>query len=91
MTIDEVERLMGGPPGDYGDFPADTGAQTLEGFSCPPGSGSVRPPDGLTWFDDDEKYEFCFDSTGRLLAKHERAAYGRQGGFVARLRSIFLL
>lgn len=91
MSKSEVEALMGGPPGDYGDYRADTGSQTLEGFFCPPESRSFKLPTGLTWLDDDEKFEVCFDTAGYVVAKHERSEYGRPTGVLARIRSLFVL
>jgi hypothetical protein len=91
MTRAEVEELMGGPPGDYGRYIADVGSQSLEGFFCPPGSRSFHPPTGLTWLDDDEKFEFCFGSDGRLIVKHQRSEYGRSTGVWARVRAFLTI
>jgi hypothetical protein len=90
MSKTEIEALMGGPPCDYGMYRTN-GSQTLEGFFCPPEGRSFKPPTGLTWLDDDEKFEFCFDSSGRLVAKHQRSQYGRPTGVLARISSLFTL
>ena len=90
MHLEEVERLMGGPPGEYGRY-ASTGSThtTLEGFDCPPGSNQFPgPPTGLRWTNDDHSFEFCFDEEGVLIAKHERAEYGRSPGILARILTV---
>jgi hypothetical protein len=69
MSQADVEIVLGGPPGDYGnpELKGYPGTSTMEGYT--------RPKDFVlhVWFDDRNRFELCFDATGRLVLWHKRA------------------
>jgi hypothetical protein len=69
MTQDEVEALLGGPPGDYGQYPSGGFDMTAEGFVCP--SGSVEK----LWYDDDHRFEIFFGDEGKLAGVFQRGSH----------------
>ena len=74
MTQAEVEKLLGGPPGNYGRYARGTGFMTMEG---------IVVPSGLTeknWCDDGHRFEIWFDQEGRVAAFHKRAGYSQGQG-----------
>ena len=71
MTQADVERLLGGPPGCYGNPKNNEALMTLEGFFAP--SGCVEK----LWFDDFNQFELYFDASGQLAAWHKRASFSR--------------
>jgi hypothetical protein len=71
MTQDEVEVLLGGPPGDYGENKSDLAMMTLEGVIGP--QGSVEK----VWFDDHHRFELFFDDTGKVVGLHKRSGFSR--------------
>jgi hypothetical protein len=78
MTQAEVERLLGGPPGNYGRYANGDGLMTLEGYIAP--AGSVEK----IWCDDAIRFEIYFDAQGRVVGQHKRASYQqtpREGPF----------
>lgn len=64
----EVEDLLGGPPGNYGQD-GGSAMMTLEGVLAPPGSVE------RIWSDDANRFEIYFDSRDRVVACHRRAGY----------------
>jgi hypothetical protein len=72
MTLEQVEDLLGGPPGDHGWFFAGSGMMTEEGVNAPAGSIEV------IWFAEDHRIEVYFDSEVRVVTLHERAKWGRR-------------
>jgi hypothetical protein len=72
MTQAEVERLLGGPPGNYGRY--SQCIMTLEGYIAPPGSVEKR------WRDDAHCFEIYFDQEDRVVGLHKRAGYGQHPG-----------
>jgi hypothetical protein len=66
MTLNEVEDLLGGPPGDYGWLWFGSSAMTLEGVVAPPGSTE------MVWLNDDKRIEVYFDKQGRVTVVHQR-------------------
>jgi hypothetical protein len=73
MPQTDVELLLGGPPGDYGnpELRSSPGLQTLEGLLPPKGSVLKQ------WIDDRNRFELYFDTSGHLVAWHERARFSR--------------
>jgi hypothetical protein len=71
MTLQQVEDLLGGPPGDYGWFLIGSTIMTEEGSIVPPGSKE------LLWFNDNHRIEVFFDGQGRVVAVHKRAKWER--------------
>jgi hypothetical protein len=71
MSQAEVETLLGGPPGYYGQYPGGTGRMTAEGVISPPGSVE------RIWHDDSNRFEIYFDSGGFVVTAHKRAGYGQ--------------
>src|SRR5215217_3963985 len=51
MTLQQVEDLLGGPPGDYGWFWFGSSMMTKEEAGVPPGSTE------RVWFNDDQRIE----------------------------------
>src|ERR1051325_8760768 len=73
MTLQQVEALLGGPPGDYGfAFGPTTTTMTVEGVVVPPGSTA------LLWFNDNHRVEVYFDNQVRVVAVHKRAGWKRR-------------
>jgi hypothetical protein len=72
MTLQEVEDLLGGPPGDYGMWRFGAGEMTQEGVLAPPGSTE------LVWFDDDNRLEIFVDNENKVVAVHRRARWQRR-------------
>lgn len=70
MTQQEVEQLLGGPPGIY--YPAYLGAGA--GWSKEAVIISGRAAETL-WYDDKARYEIWFNNAGRVVAKHKRASW----------------
>ena len=66
MTLQQVEDLLGGPPGDYGWRRVGSSSMTMEGVLAPPGSKE------MVWFNDDKRIEVYFDKQGRVLVVHQR-------------------
>jgi hypothetical protein len=69
MTQAEVERLLGGPPGNYGRYSASRSIMTLEGYTGPPGSVEK------VWCNDAHRFEIYFDQQDRVVGLHKRAGY----------------
>ena len=68
MTQNEVEVLLGGPPGFYGrNF--GRSKMTEEGVILPPG---VRE---MSWSDDNNRLEVFFGSDGKVWGSHKRAGF----------------
>jgi hypothetical protein len=70
MTQAEVEALVGGPPGDYGNYGVgwhNNGFMTAEAFLAP--EGSIEK----CWWDDTQRFEVWFDSNNRVVGVHKRA------------------
>ncbi len=67
MTMEQVEQLLGGPPGDYGyNQGGDEVMMTLEL------AGIRQPSIKYVWFDDGHWVEVYFDSDGLARFAHER-------------------
>lgn len=69
MTQQEVEHLLGGPPGIY--YPSYPGAgwgMTGEGYQ-------VRDAAEFLWWDDKKRYEVWFNDRGKVVGKHQRARW----------------
>lgn len=79
-SMSEVERLLGGPPGNYGRSTGG-GFQTLEGFF------GVAGGDVYLWFDDSHQLEIAFFE-GHVIGTHERAGYARDVNLAGRIRRI---
>ncbi len=95
MTRVEVERLLGGPPGDYGryaDGDVDYGDGLVLQVFAVPGDGDAKPQ---TWTDDRHHFYVFFDSRDRVVAgskqsRFQRSPKGWSFAFVtARVRAIF--
>ena len=73
MPRSDVELLLGGPPGDYGnpELRNCSGLRTCEGYFEPP--GSVQK----VWLDDCNHFELYFDTSGCLAGWHKRYSYTR--------------
>jgi virginiamycin B lyase len=82
LPVGEVERLLGGPPGNYGRYSAHSAVMTAEGFEGPPAS------EVLLWSDDSRQIEIAVRDE-HVVGMHERAGYGRDKSFTNRLRRIF--
>jgi hypothetical protein len=82
MSLSEVERLLGGPPGNYGRYSEETGSMTLEGYLAPPGSGEK------VWCNDENRFEIYFDQQKQVVGYHKRARYSQEPGpsWLERLR-----
>jgi hypothetical protein len=72
LTQAEVERLLGGPPGNYGRYANGRGMMTEEGYLAPPGSVEE------IWCDDSNRFEIYFDAQGRVVGQHKRAGYRQE-------------
>lgn len=82
MTLADVERLFGGPPGNYGRYSEKSGVMTAEGYNWPPGSAEK------VWYDDSHRFEIYFDQEGRVVGLHKRAHYQQTNlSWLDRLRS----
>jgi hypothetical protein len=71
MPQADVEKLLGGPPGCYGNPRFSGGEMTLEGYFGPPGSVEK------VWFDDRNRFELWFDASDHLVTWHKRASFSR--------------
>jgi hypothetical protein len=75
MSLQEVEDLLGGPPGEYGLWglvePLTDGMMSQEGVAVPPGSTE------LVWFDASDRFEVWFDPQNTVVAVHRRAIWQR--------------
>jgi len=72
MSQAQVEKLLGGAPGNYGQYSENSGFMTLERYPSPPGSIE------RVWFDDANRFELYFDAqSGQLVGQHERARYSQ--------------
>lgn len=69
MSQQQVEELLGGPPGEYGRNTGDVWMST-EGYITP-GETEKR------WWDDENRLEVFFDNNGRVTRKHKRESYHR--------------
>jgi hypothetical protein len=74
MPQAEVERLLGGPPGNYGRYPGGRTDMTMEGYLSP--SGAIE----RVWCDDSSRFEIYFDADGRVVGNHRRAGYSQEPG-----------
>jgi hypothetical protein len=73
MALEQVEDLLGGPPGDYGRlWFGSAESMSHEGVNVPPGSRE------LVWFDDNHRIEVHFDWQDRVVAVHQRARWERR-------------
>jgi hypothetical protein len=69
MTQQEVEQLLGGPPGIYYPaHPGGGGTMTMEGYDVPDAAEFV-------WCDDKKRYEVWFNDQGIVVGKHQRAGW----------------
>ncbi len=68
LTQRDVERLLGGPPGNFG-LGWGHGMMTLENFTGP--RGSVE----RVWKDDSTRFEIYFDSHDVVVSSYKRAGY----------------
>jgi hypothetical protein len=93
MTQAEVEQLLGGPPGYYGNVTGGTIAESMkkELYTSPPGSVEK------IWYDDHNRFEIWFDHEGRVSFAHRRLGFERRhapeyggGAFQRFLRSLGL-
>jgi hypothetical protein len=66
MTQAEVERLVGGPPGNYGMW--KNGFTTADAVIPPGGPGSIEE----RWYDDSHCFVVWFDSNSRVVAVGQR-------------------
>jgi hypothetical protein len=86
MTLADVETLLGGPPGDYG--------QNRGGFQCATAEGILWPPNSVEqiWYDDTHHFEIAFDQEGRVVGFHQRVGYNRSppDNFLFRARMFVL-
>jgi len=83
MSLAEVEMLLGGPPGNYGQYSGDGKFMTLDRYLPP--RGSIR----LIWCDDSNRFEIYFDGDGCVVGQHRREYYSQtpcEEGFFAELR-----
>ena len=71
MTQEQVESLLGGPPGDYGVNAGGKQRVSAEGYIAPPGSIEK------VWFNDNNHLEIYFDSLNRVVGLYKRAGYRR--------------
>lgn len=69
MSQSEVEALLGGPPGNYGQHADGGWMMTLEGYISP--TGSVE----RIWCDDSTRHEIYFDKKDCVVGRHKRAGY----------------
>lgn len=74
MTLSEVERLLGGPPGDYAR-PHLLGTETRMSFDAVIIAGAVRHE---VWQDDANFFEVYFDADGRVCGRHRKITYERR-------------
>lgn len=67
MTRQEVEQLLGGPPGIYyPTYPGAGAGMSEEAYYVPDAAGAV-------WYDDKARNEIWFNDKDRVLAKHKQA------------------
>lgn len=72
MSQSEVEKLLGGPPRDYGQNFCGAGMMTMEGYHEPPGAVE------RIWCDDSNRFEIYFNAEGQVVGHHRRAGYRRE-------------
>jgi hypothetical protein len=82
MTRADVEGLLGGPPGNYGEHAGGESRMSLEGYHVPPGAVE------LVWCDDSIFFMIFFDAKGCVVGHRQAADYRQEPpeGFFARLR-----
>jgi hypothetical protein len=69
MTQQEVEQLLGGPPGVYyPTYPGAGAGMTDEGYDVP------DAVEGL-WYDDKQRFEIWFDDQEKVVGKHRRSQW----------------
>jgi hypothetical protein len=79
MTQAEVEELLGGPPGNYGQY--NGGAwYSCEGHGEPPVGAVVR-----AWHDDRNLLWVWFDGEGRVVGCCQQASYQQVPGKLQRI------
>jgi len=73
MTLQEVETILGGPPGDY----CSREYEIVCVGTYPRGSG---PPNSRKeiWFDDCHRFEIYFDDQNRVVGLNERFQFIRE-------------
>lgn len=71
MNRAEVERLLGGPPGDYGFHQGGPTSEVILDWELPPEAHLQE------WFNDQFKLQIAFDAQGRVLDKRQVAAFHR--------------
>jgi hypothetical protein len=84
MTRQQVEDLLGGPPGDFGSFPdglIDAGDGSIQQLFAEP---TTRPVTPASWTDDRHSITVFFDDEGRVVAAAKASAFRRlpRGGVV---------
>ncbi len=84
MKLEEVQHLLGGGPGNFGKYSAQSGVQTLEGLVGPRGS------DLRYWRDDQTAFAIAFVDE-RVVAKQKRARYVPMPTLLSRLQRILEL
>lgn len=67
----EVEELLGGPPGNYGTHVYGSRFMSAEG-NCTP-RGSIEK----IWCDDTHRFEIFFDADGRVVGSYRRSGYSQ--------------
>lgn len=78
LTRSEVEELLGGPAGNYGQYANGWNEMTCEGYHVP--SGSV----GEVWCDDANRFEIYFNPHGLVAFHHKRYGYSQGPSFLPR-------
>lgn len=82
MTQAQVESLLGGPPGRYGNSTGQ-GSMTMEGHFFP----SQQKTTVKKWNDKTHWFEVYFDSDGRVVKAYKRFSYSEdedREGFISR-------
>lgn len=69
MSLAEVEKLLGGPPGNYG-LHIDLGAESTREEYVPPGGSNA-----MIWTDANHQLYIYFDGQGRVSGFHSRAGF----------------
>ena len=89
LTRAEVERLLGGPPGDYGRYAGgviDYGDGSVLQVFAAPGAGDAKPD---TWTDDANHFYVFFDSRGEVVAGSRQTRFLRSPkGWLATLSEV---
>jgi|GEM_PF-2652906 len=68
MTLKEVEKLLGGPPGNYGILPLGS-AEMTQGSPHLPGTVEKQ------WHNENHMLEIYFDSKDQVAGFYKRASY----------------